>query len=170
MISKIKFFFLFLFFSVFMFCSGEVRQRDFMAGSDLGRNGKITSADLNYVFNKTDKFETIRDFCNYAYFQGDTVCFSAKMNVPLNMENCKAYFLIDNVRHEAERVEFTGNRVYGFSLAGSILEFYYSENLNRNFESIRFPLEIKLKVLIAYDNGKIRKETENDLSATVDIK
>ncbi len=99
-------------------------------GQSVDRAGVITDRSLAFTFAAPRGKKSAKDLFDYLYFQGDTVCFSYRF--PRSVEKCDAAAEFINPqtgeRFHAERLEKTGNRLWGFSLAGSLLDkFFFAE-------------------------------------------
>ncbi len=99
-------------------------------GQSVSRAGVITDRSLVFTFAAPREKKKAKDVFNYLYFQGDTICFSYQF--PRSVEKCgaSAEFInpLTGARFRAERLEKTGNRLWGFSLVGSLLEkFFFAE-------------------------------------------
>ena len=111
-------------------CSREFKGESIRFGSDLTKTGLIAKPLAEYSFSYA-KGGTMKDLCNFIYFEGDTVCFSADFSGTVDGD--VAVWFVDPLsgrRIMAERVERLRSRVYGFSLVGSLCEFLYKGSLD----------------------------------------
>ena len=113
---------------------GEPEIVNTSTGQGLDPSGEILKTSKVYRFPVPSKKGTVRDLFNHIYFEGDTLCFNVTLNrdvtnspVSVHMRNP-----ISGVATEVERLEVLDNRVYGFSLVGSILEDFFALRLNEN--------------------------------------
>jgi hypothetical protein len=111
-------------------CSRKFRAESISFGSDITRTGLI-SKDLSVYTFSYEKSGKMKDLCNYIYFEGDTLCFSADFSKDID-GGAAAWFVdpSNGKRVMAERVEVLRSRVYGFSLVGSMCEFFLKESLD----------------------------------------
>jgi hypothetical protein len=113
---------------------GDRKAMEGRCGSSLSRNGEIDNPDLVFRFEKYEKQGArVRDLFNYIYFKGDMICFSFSLPGPVERERIAVRFInpADGMAYPAERCETQGNRVFGFSLAGSLLERFYRQRLEQ---------------------------------------
>ncbi len=99
-------------------------------GQSVNRAGVITDRSLAFTFAPPREKKNAKDLFDYLYFQGDTICFSYRF--PRSVEKCDAEAEFINPRtggrFRAERLEKTGDRLWGFSLTGSLLDkFFFAE-------------------------------------------
>jgi len=106
-------------------------------GSRLDVSGVIADHSLVYRFPRYPRRGTVKDLFNHIYFEGDTVCFSMALRGGAGPLKLRAEFNdpVSGKALEAERLETHGNRVYGFSLVGSILERFHEARLHRAIEA-----------------------------------
>jgi len=95
--------------------------------------GKITDPSLTYEFRPFARGGTVRDLFNYLYFEGDTVCFSFPLGGEAAPGSVSAVFTdpARGIQVEAERLEVTDGRAWGFSLVGSLMEKFFHDELAR---------------------------------------
>ncbi|HEY1405414.1 MAG TPA: hypothetical protein VF857_02285, partial [Spirochaetota bacterium] len=111
-------------------CSRNFELSRIKIGSQIGGKGHITNDSVTFVFHYTGK-NSYRDLCNFIYFEGDTLCFSADFTGDLS-GTVNAVFAdpLSSSVYPAERVEIIRSRAYGFSLVGSLLEHFNRANLD----------------------------------------
>lgn len=143
---------------------GKPRIESPALGSDLEHDGSMRDASLSYVFPPFNRGKTVRDLFNYLYFQGDTLCFTFRVNRHLEERMVRGWFVnprtgksypverID-VHEERTLLPLTGEwcRVSGFSLVGSLMEDFYKGDLEKpmprdRYSSSAIPFEIRLEV------------------------
>ncbi len=151
--GKISKTFALVFFMLFQSaCSKLVKFRSATFGSDVN-NGKITDRSLSFVFNDTRPDLTAERFFDYAYFQGDTLCFSFAFNKLSDSDRIRVLFICNGVVYPAERLETTKNRVWGFSLVGSLLAKFYAALSNQNISNLSFPLKTEMTINLDYSDA-----------------
>ncbi|MFW5862592.1 MAG: hypothetical protein ACOCWZ_10085 [Spirochaetota bacterium] len=123
-------------------------------GQSLTPEGEVIDTSHRYVFKKPSRPGTLRDLYNHIYFQGDTLCFSLRLNRPLKSPTIHAVIRDprSGVETEVERLETAGKRVYGFSLIGSILENFHRGLMDRkagisSWEGRRVPCVIEIRIV-----------------------
>lgn len=96
-------------------------------------DGVIENRSLDFHFKEPEKKHTSRDLFNFIYFEGDTICFSYSLTRRLYRSQVSIHFINPKTGESfpAERIEVYRYRVFGFSLAGSILEKFHSKELNK---------------------------------------
>ncbi len=113
-------------------------------------NGTIANASLTYTFKPCTHCRSLKDICNYVYFQGDTLCFSIQCNQNIESANVTAYFEnpTTHITYKAERVEKLTTTVYGFSLIGSLLEKIFRDDIRntRSFKAFKLPFVIHVTI------------------------
>jgi hypothetical protein len=116
--------------AVMLGCSREFALSDFTLGSNLSSKGLVTDKKTDFTFSYSGG-GNYSDLFNYIYFQGDTVCFSFDFTGDVN-KNARVWFVDQATGRTkyAERIEVLKSRVYGFALAGSLLEFFKKETLH----------------------------------------
>jgi hypothetical protein len=111
-------------------CSGNFHLTGISTGSKLSQKGLVIDSSLEYAFDykRQGKFS---DLCNFIYFEGDTVCFSFDFSADID-GTARVYFVNTETKKRilAERIEILRSRVYGFSLAGSLLEYFNAGHLD----------------------------------------
>lgn len=148
--------------------SGENRIEMIETGSDLFKNGVISAKSLVYKFKDYNEKDLNRDLFSFIYFEGDTLCFSAKLSKKLDRDKAvvNAYFVNseNGTKFRAERIDINDDRVSGFSLIGSILESFNSENLQKKYPVDKYCCrEIKFKVILEIEeNGKKISSSKED--------
>ena len=100
-------------------------------GQEITRRGKITDGSTVFVFPPYRRGGTNRDLFNYLYFRGDTLCFSFALSHNVEGRAVSAAFIdpATGKRFPAERLENSGNIVWGFSLVGSLMEKFHGGRL-----------------------------------------
>ncbi len=129
-------------------------------GSDLGGSGEISKTSLSYSFDyniKEKENTSIQKLFNFIYFEGDTLCFSAKFGEEVKKQDVKIFFI--NPKNgdvfPAERVDIDRKKISGFSLVGTILEQFYSVNSKKGLSLVDFAdIKIPFIVRIEIDNGE----------------
>lgn len=136
-------------------------------GSSVSMNGTIVNDSLTYTFKPCTHCRSLKDVCNYIYFQGDTLCFSIQCNQNITNATIEAYFEnpLTNTTYKAERIEIVNDTVYGFSLVGSLLEKIYYRNCYHNYSFKKISLPFTVHILISLNNQKIH----HTLSDTIHI-
>lgn len=134
-------------------------------GQSLTPDGQVSDTSHRYVFKKPSRPGTLRDLYNHIYFQGDTLCFSLRLNRPLKSPSIHAIIRDprSGIETEVERLETAGKRVYGFSLIGSILENFHRGPMDRkadisNREGRRVPCVIEIRIV---EGEKVLQENIN---------
>lgn len=149
-------------------CGGDPGTIDnFEVGNDLYPNGKIESFKKAYSFPgyKSTERNTYKDYINYIYFEGDTLCFSFDFNGKFNEKDVKVYFYFPDKKLSlnVERLEVKRNRVYGFSLIGSLLEYYYYDLLDEKYNNdslVRtYDVEIIIEIKSNNNNYTFKEKT-----------
>ncbi len=154
-----------IFIPFFLSCSEERELiSDFRTGQVINlSNGEISNRDLNYRIKTFTKKGKNRDLFDYIYFQGDNICFSFKFSKRITKGDIKVKFSdpAGTWTLPSERTEFKGNRSYGFSLLGSLLEKKYSSFLNAPLTKQKFCCrKISFNVIVEIiENNKTRKIT-----------
>lgn len=119
-------------------------------GSSVLMNGTIANSSLTYTFKPCTHCRSLKDVCNYIYFQGDTLCFSIQCNQNIELATVTAYFEnpITHITYKAERIEKIATTVYGFSLIGSLLEKIFRDDMSttHNFKAFKLPFVIHVTI------------------------
>ncbi len=161
-------------------CSDNYKIIEIKIGKDYDNNGLLRGTDDNsLVFNfkrpNKRKVKNFEDLFNYIYFQGDTICFSIKLNHKIKEKNInfQAYYISaskDKITHyinnnfknindkliKMERVDYFKREINGFSLVGSILENGYKSLLQKRIDYNFFKKDLYLLYLF-YFNNKLEK-------------
>lgn len=142
--------------------SGKITIRAGEAGSVLSAGGEITDESLEYVF-KPRRVGTVRDLFNHLYFQGDTLCFSFTFSGDAADKDIRVSFMnpATGEAFPVERLEKYGNRVFGFSLVGTVMEQFFRARLNDaappdGFCCRDIPFEVALVACGAKENTATR--------------
>lgn len=139
-------------------------------GSSVLMNGAIANTSLTYTFKPCKHCRSLKDICNYIYFQGDTLCFSIQCNQNIESATVTAYFEnpATHTTYKTERIEKVKKTIYGFSLVGSLLENIYREEINKNpcFKAVKLPFVIH--VTIDNQNQKIYHTISDTLQIQFD--
>jgi hypothetical protein len=140
---------------VFGGCSGKPVCTGSEFGSNITKKGLVSDRNLSFSFSYSGGGKN-SDLYNYIYFQGDTVCFSFDFNFDAD-KNADVWFLdpATGRKKTAERIEVLKSRVYGFSLVGSLLEFYRQSALHDAMISERKIVQPFTVVVEAYKNGAL---------------
>ncbi len=127
--------------------------------------GTITNTSLSYTFKPCTHCKTLKDVCNYIYFQGDTLCFSIHCNQNIEHAAVTAYFEnpLTHAIYKAERVEKVKTTVYGFSLVGSLLEKLYFTALSKNYPFKTIALPFTIYVTIEKHNSRAQYALANTM-------
>jgi len=157
-----------LFLIAFNMCtcsSSEIRIESVSVGSDIMSDGSVKDAPLMYGFKRLNSGKTVRDLFNYIYFKGDTVCFSLELNRKIPVQSVKAWFVnpLNKRALAVERLESRGERIFGFSLVGSILEWIYQNNLDDKIPPDSYgssPIPMKIRIEIKTGQKKISSEKD----------
>jgi len=111
-------------------------------GQSFSADGIIKDETLVFRFQpQREKFVKNKDFFNFIYFEGDTLCFSFKLNARIDKKDFAVFFVNPKSggKYPAERIDIIdGNRVAGFSLIGSILEHFFREQADSPFKTEDF--------------------------------
>jgi hypothetical protein len=126
-------------------------------GSSVSMNGTIANASLVYTFKLCTHCRSLKDICNYIYFQGDTLCFSIQCNQNIESATVTAYFEnpTTHTTYKAERIEKVTTTVYGFSLIGSLLEKIFRDDICNTHNVKTFKLPFVIHVTIEKQNQKV---------------
>lgn len=108
---------------------GTFRLKSHRFGQDISRQGGITNGSTSFTFPVYRRGGARRDLFNYLYFKGDTLCFSFAFSRGLEGRTPAAVFIdpATGRRFNAERLEVSGDTVWGFSLIGSLLEKFHGD-------------------------------------------
>ncbi len=108
---------------------GEFGVRSHSFGKDINAEGEAVKGPLSYTFRPYRRGGTGRDLFNFLYFEGDTLCFSIEFSEPLVNARAEGWFENPKTgkRYRVERLETSGNTLWGFSLVGSLMEKFYGE-------------------------------------------
>jgi hypothetical protein len=139
----------------------EIQIIDAGLGSRISASGKISDSNLNFTFKKYKKAGISKDLFNYIYFEGDTICFSFLLSGEVDKKNVDVCFIDPHTgkNYSAERVDLYKNRVSGFSLAGSILEKFNSDSLNRRIPKNMYccnDIPFQVRIIIKHGNSDIQ--------------
>jgi hypothetical protein len=158
----------FIFLCAFIFgCSREFALSDFNLGSNLSSKGLITDTKTEFSFSYSGG-GAYTDLFNYIYFQGDTVCFSYDFNGDV-AKNARVWFVdqASGRKKDAERIEVLKSRVYGFALAGSLLEFFKKDSLHNKIGTERKIVQPFTLIIEAEGKGKkIVAEKKGEFTVT----
>lgn len=151
---KFKVNIIFIFFIIFISCTESEFIKKIEFGSNLNNNGKIIEDSIEYNINLNSNYKDISDFCNFVYFEGDTFCFSLTPTKLISESEISAYYKIKGKekKHSVERIGFYKKRIYGFSLIGSILEYYFEENLDDSFIISGIPEKYDIELILEIKN------------------
>ena len=118
-------------------------------GSGYGATG--VEGDLNYRFKFLSK-ESNKETANKIYFEGDTLCFAFQVYGIDEDQTVKIYFVEpkSGKRFDVERIDRDGENFRGFSLIGTILENFLTEEFESNW--------IDFHLLVTFDDKGIIKE------------
>jgi len=156
---------------VFCFITGGKGIYSVKFGSNLNSSGEINEKSLlfNFEYNGNKNIEKL---FNHIYFEGDTLCFSFKIETNVNKDRVKVFFI--NPKNgdifKAERIDMDGKRISGFSLIGTILEQFYfskfSEKISlEKFRKIEIPFIVRVEVEL--DNKILVNEKKDILKLIV---
>jgi len=158
-------------------CSNEQKITKTIVGQNFSADGKTTNTNLIFQFHTKDTFNKNKDFFNFVYFEGDTVCFSYKLAQAITKEQLKIYFINPktNARFAAERIDIINNNlVTGFSLVGSILEQFFGDRLEQSFQEkafinadIPFIVSIEISADAEKQTAEIMQNTETSFKITL---
>lgn len=134
-------------------------------GSSVSMKGAIANNSLTFAFKPCTHCRSLRDVCNYIYFQGDTLCFSVECNQDIESATITAYFENPATRttYKAERIEKVTKTVYGFSLVGSLLETIFWKEIIINGFSKTIKLPFAIHVTIEHQNHKVHRTISDTL-------
>ena len=148
-------------------CSGGFTFDGMKIGSSLGGKGHITEETLRFNF-KYHGGDSFKDLCNFIYFEGDTVCFSADFSE--NIDGIVRAEFVDpasGVTYRAERIEKIRSRIYGFSLVGSLLESFNHTRLEDSLPKSRV---IKLPFVIRVEGESAGKKAAGEAKGECEIR
>jgi hypothetical protein len=145
----------------FLSCKGNTGGvSDFLTGQTLNTsNGEIIDTSLEYRIKRYQKGGKYRDLFDYIYFQGDNICFSFKFSDRIDNKKITVNFShpSSGLIFPAERIDIIGNRCFGFSLLGSVLEKLFENQLDINVNSEMFCCrEIKFEIIV-----EVREENKS---------
>ena len=148
-------------------CSGEPASICVSAEPDK----RIPAQDgiVSLEYKKNGEWKEYRDFFNYVYFEGDTVGFFFKYKGQADKNKITATFTDkqSGISMPAERLEISKGYIWGFCLAGSMLEHF---NEMRLFEKLPSSGKIKHEFIVSlqiYDGTKlVREQKEGILEVT----
>ena len=131
-------------------------------GSNLDSDGEISDSSLIYKFKKDNKGPKTRDLFNYIYFEGDTLCFSFKLNKQVNYNSIKVWYQNPETGKSfpAERIDLHYKTISGFSLVGSIMEKFYEKKLGNNLKEDEYfnkNIDFIIKISLVYNDKTIEK-------------
>ena len=132
-------------------CAREFKSSSIETGANFSKTGIITEKSTQFTFRFDKGGKKMKDLCNFIYFEGDTLCFSADFTKDIDGE-AQVFFVDPSTgkRYPAERVEKLRSRVYGFSLVGSVLEDFLRNALDREIPEDRvvtLPFAVTVKAL-----------------------
>lgn len=127
-------------------------------GQEITRAGKITGGSTAFAFPAYRRGGTNRDLFNYLYFKGDTLCFSYRFSHNVEGRAVTAAFIdpATGKRYPAERLEKSGNIVWGFSLVGSLMEKFQEGRLDGAIPAKAFcctDIPFAVEVTVAAEGG-----------------
>lgn len=136
-------------------------------GQEITRGGRIVNGSAVFEFPAYRRGGTNRDLFNYLYFKGDTLCFSFEFSHNVERLEASAAFIdpATGKRFPAERLEKSGNIIWGFSLVGSLMEKFHEGSLNGTIPANAFccaDIPYAVEVTVAGKAGDIhvaRKES-----------
>ena len=132
-------------------CSSEFKATSFETGAEFSKTGIITVKPTQYAFHYEKGGSRMKDLCNFIYFEGDTLCFSADFTRDVDGE--AQVFFVDPAtgkRYPAERIEKLRSRVYGFSLVGSVMEEFLKASLDKEIpagRTLTLPFVVTVKAV-----------------------
>lgn len=102
--------------------------------------GTIENGNLTFTFPPPTKGRHTGDLFNHLYFEGDTLCFSYRLSRRLREKQARIRFInpSNGKAFPVERKEVYRYRVFGFSLVGSIMEKFYSSELQKPVPGHRY--------------------------------
>lgn len=102
--------------------------------------GKIQDRKLEYIFKKFDRSNKVEDLFNFMYFAGDTLCFGLKLNKGYNKDKIQAVFInpSNGKSFPVDRLDFDDEHITGFSLIGTIMQNFYTTDLNNNIPNDKY--------------------------------
>lgn len=108
---------------------GVFEVRSHLFGKNISTQGEAVDGPLSYTFRPYRGGGTGRDLFNFLYFEGDTLCFSMEFSEPLINARAEGWFVNPETgkRCRVERMEKSGNILWGFSLVGSLMEKFYAD-------------------------------------------
>ena len=128
-----------------LYCSKE-SVTGISTGQSFSVDGIIKNQNLVFSFQpKEEKFMRNKDFFNFIYFEGDTLCFGFKLDIRADKKDVAVFFINpkSGEKYPAERIDIIkGKRVAGFSLVGSILEHFFKEQADAPFKAENFKTAI----------------------------
>jgi hypothetical protein len=147
-------------------CSREFAVTKASMGQGLSPAGDITNESLVFRFRTKETFAKNKDFFNFIYFEGDTLCFSFKFSKPIEKESLAVFFInpSSGEKYTAERIDIiAAKRVAGFSLTGSLLEQFFKNKINAPFSG-RFTAGIPfiIRIEAAYNGQRVSHEMRGE--------
>ncbi len=138
-------------------------------GSDIDTlSGRITRPSLKFSFPLKDNSWNIKRYFHYIYFEGNTVCFSYPLKHPDPQASYSVYFVYQGQRFPAERTGISKDRIWGFSLLGTLLEECYPDRLGEPLSQRLFPLTNQMELLLEYSTATFHTNIATPLEFIVD--
>ena len=145
-------------------CSDTAEFKSFETGSSIDENGVILEKKTDFSFKLRNGNDRFKDVFNSIYFSGDTVCFSLEINRRVERRWISVWFAGPGGKKiPAERIDINnisvcrikhGSRISGFSLLGSLLEFFYGAILSKKFNPEQVSGDIPFTVIAEISDGK----------------
>ncbi|HPI22806.1 MAG TPA: hypothetical protein PLE73_06380 [Spirochaetota bacterium] len=152
---------------------GGVAVTALAVGSRLAPDGSIENADTVYRFPRARmrSARTMRALADRVYFAGDTVCFSAEFTRPIARGGARVWFVdpAGGARHAAERIEYDGARVHGFSLVGSLMREFAGTGIGRPLPEGVLRHEVPFAVIVTLPDADPAAERRIDGRILVEI-
>ncbi|MCU0846332.1 MAG: hypothetical protein MUD12_00410 [Spirochaetes bacterium] len=145
-------------------CSDRTEVKSFETGSSLDEDGVVLEKKTDFSFKLTNGNNRFKDVFNSIYFSGDTVCFSLEINRRVERSCIRVWFAASGGKKiPAERIDINnisvclmnhGSRISGFSLLGSLLEFFHGAILAKRFNPEPVSGDIPFTVIAEISDGK----------------
>lgn len=131
-------------------------------GQNLNSNGDITQTSTEYFFKIDKSCNDYHSFFNTLYFAGDTFTFSINKQ---KTDSTEIYFInpATNKKVKPESLKFSNNKIYGFSIIGSLIEELYPSYDMMLFDENKKKEIFPVKIL--YSDGK--NNIERDATITI---
>ncbi len=101
---------------------------------------RLEDTNTIFRFKEPGALNVGKDLFNYLYFEGDTLGFYVLVSGDIKIKKAEAVIInpINNSSFHAERIDIKNNKVFGFTLLGTIMENFYREKINLPVPRDRF--------------------------------